>query len=129
MSQEPPLCECLRCKVPLRRGTPDSKVRVIVQSATTGFCPNCMVTRFLLGIGPIRDIIGGTPARGGIPAREGKGQEIFLDARWRAIALRPVLRGVLALTQLPEDSIDWIEVVGNWGMPWPKGREPKEGDV
>lgn len=131
MNQELPLrVECLRCKVPLRRGTPDPKARSIVQSATTGFCPNCMITRFLIGIGPIRDTIEGTPARGGIvPAREGKGPEIFLNGEWREKVLRPVMRGVLAHTQLPEDSIDWIEVVGNWRMPWPKGREPKEGDV
>lgn len=118
MNQELPLrVECLRCNVPLRRGTPDPKARAIVQSATTGFCPNCMITRFLLGIGPIREII------------KNKGPEIFLNGEWCEKVLRPVMRGVLAHTQLPEDSIDWIEVVGNWGMPWPKGREPKDGDV
>jgi len=103
---------CLRCRKPCRRGTPDLKKRAILQSATTGFCPNCMITRFLLGIEPIRDTI------------EGLGPEIFLDIVWREKVLRPVMQGVLAYTQMPEDAIDWIEVVRNWEMPWPKGRKP-----
>jgi hypothetical protein len=87
-----------------------------------------MITRFLLSIEPIRDTIDGTPERGGIvPAREGKGPEIFLNSEWREKVLRPVLRGVLAMTQLPEDSINWIEVVGNWGLPFPKKHKPVEG--
>lgn len=118
---------CLRCGAQCRRGTPDPKARAIVQSATTGFCPNCMITRFFLGIEVLRDSIQGTPERGDmVPARPGLGPEIFLDAGWRARALRPLMRDLLAHTQMPEDCINWIEVVGNWGMPWPKGREPKE---
>ncbi len=117
---------CLRCGARCRRGTPDPKARAIQQSATNGFCPNCMITKFLLGIEPIRDLIEGTPARGNlVAAREGKGPEIFLNSPWREQVLRPVLRGVLAHTQLPENAINWIEVVGNWGLPWPKGRGPK----
>ena len=50
--------------------------------------------------------------------------EIFLDSKWRESVLRPVMKTMLAHTQLPEDAIDWINVVSNWGMPFPKGREP-----
>ena len=83
-----------------------------------------MITRFLLGIEVIRILIEGKPARGNIvAARPGLGPEIFLDAEWREKALRPVMRGLLAHTQMPEDSINWLEVVANWGMPWPKGHE------
>lgn len=78
-----------------------------------------MITLFLLGIEPIRDIIEGSPWRKGL------GPEIFLDAQWREKVLRPVMKSVLSFTQLPEDKIDWIEVVGNWFMPWPKGRDPR----
>lgn len=116
---------CLRCGTPCRRGTPDPKARAIVQSATAGFCPNCMIERFLLGISVLRDTIEGTPARGGgaVPARAGLGPEIFLNVEWREKVLRPVMRGLLAHTQMPEDCINWLEVVGNWGMPWPQGAD------
>ena len=104
---------CLRCGTRCRRGAPDPQARAIVQAADQGFCPNCMITFFFLTIEPVRDTIAA------------RGPEIFLDAKWRENALRPVLRGLLAHTQLPDDSIHWIEVVGNWGLPWPKGRQPK----
>jgi hypothetical protein len=118
---------CLRCGTPCRLGTPDPKARAIVQASKAGFCPNCMITRFFLGIEVLRDTIEGTPARGNLVAtRPGLGPEIFLNAKWREKTLRPVMRGLLSHTQMPEDSINWIEVVGNWGMPWPKGHEPKE---
>ena len=120
---------CLRCGTPCRRGTPDPKARAIRHSATTGFCPNCMITKFFLSIEVLRDQIEGTPARGDlVKARPGLGPEIFLNADWREKVLRPVMRGLLAATQMPEDAINWIEVVSNWGMPWPKGRGPQIGD-
>lgn len=84
-----------------------------------------MIERFLLGISVLRDTIEGTPARGGgaVPARAGLGPEIFLNVEWREKVLRPVMRGLLAHTQMPEDCINWLEVVGNWGMPWPQGAD------
>jgi hypothetical protein len=82
-----------------------------------------MVTWFLLSIEPIHDIIEGNQRH------PGKGPEIFLDAGWRESILRPVMRGVLAHTQMPEDSINWLAVVGNWGLPWPKGKQPKPGAI
>ena len=117
---------CLRCGTPCKPGTPDHTKRAILQAAV-GFCPSCMITKFLLGIEVLRDTIEGTPARGDlVAARPGLGPEIFLNADWREKTLRPVMRGLLAHTQMPEDCINWIEVIGNWGLPWPKGHEPKE---
>ncbi len=113
---------CLRCAKPCQIGTPDPKARALVRSATAGFCPACMITRFLLEIEPVRDIIEGTPNR------PGKGPEVLFGGPCLKI-LQPVIAGVLAHTQLREDEIDWVEVVGNWGMPWPKGMGPKIGDV
>lgn len=113
---------CLRCQRPCRPGTPDPKARAI-RRATTGFCPDCAITHFLLSIEPIRDTIDGTPARGDIvPAREGQGPEILLAAH-----VRQGWAPLLAHTQVNPDEIDWIEVVSNWRMPWPKGQEPKVG--
>lgn len=124
MSQLDLITQCLRCGRPGRRGTPDPKARAIRHSDSDGFCSNCMITKFLLSIEPIKDSIEGTPARGGtVAARPGLGPEIFLDGPWRENVLRPVLRGVLAHTQMREDQINWIEVVGNWGLPWPKNRK------
>lgn len=105
---------CLRCGTPCRLGTPDPKARAIVRAAKAGFCPNCMIEHFFGSIEVLRTTISKL------------GPEIFLNAEWREKTLRPVMRGLLAHTQMPEDSINWIEVVGNWGMPWPKGHEPKE---
>lgn len=122
-----PATNCLRCNTPCQTGTPDPAKRAIVVSATKGMCANCMITQFLLSIAPIRDTIEGTPARGDIvPDREGRGPEIFLNEPWRDKTLRPILQAVLGHTQLPEDAIDWIEVVGNWGLPWPKNKAPGE---
>lgn len=116
----------MRCNAKCRIGTPDPTKRAIVAATEKGFCSNCMITHFLLGIEAIRDSIEGSPARGGVvPAREGLGPEIFLNSQWREKVLRPILKGVLAHTQMPEDSINWIEVVGNWGLPWPKGKNPE----
>lgn len=113
---------CLRCGTLCRTGTQDPKKRALRQ-AKEGFCPACMVTKFLLSVEPIRCLFEGTA---GQPAK--LGPEIFLDPHWREKVLRPVMAGVLAHTQLPEDSIDWLAVVSNWAEPWPKGREPQLGD-
>lgn len=105
---------CLRCGTPCRLGIPDPKARAIVRASKAGFCPNCMIEHFFGSVEVLKITIAKL------------GPEIFLNAEWREKTLRPVMRGLLAHTQMPEDSINWIEVVGNWGMPWPKGHEPKE---
>ena len=122
---------CLRCGRACRPGIADPKARAIVQ-AREGFCANCMITKFLLSIEAIRDLIEGTPARGstypkgfGVPAREGTGPEILFCPG--GAAARKQIAVVLQATQMRADEIDYIEVVGNWGLPWPKGREPKAG--
>lgn len=126
--------ECLRCQRKLRKGgTPDPNARAIRVSATTGFCPDCMITHFLLGIEPLRDTICGTPPRGCLHegvmrvenGRPGLGPEIFLDQKWREQTLRPVMTALLAHTQLPWEQIDWLEVVMQWSLPFPKSNDPK----
>lgn len=109
--------QCLRCGEVCRRGTPDPSKQAIHQ-AQEGFCPACMIEKFLRSVEPIRAMIDGD--RG----RKPLGPEIFLDHAWRETVLRPVLAGVLAHTQLPEDSINWLNVVAHWGQPYPPGREP-----
>lgn len=75
----------------------------------------------MLRIEPIRDIIDGTPARGElVGARAGRGPELLLDQQWRESVLKPAMVNVLSHTQLRWDAINWIEVVGNWGMALPK---------
>jgi len=106
---------CLRCGLACRPGTPDPKARAIVQ-AQKGFCPSCMIQKFLLGIEPIRDLF----ARGQITPH------MLTNDVWRETPLRPVLRGVLAHTQLPEDSIDWHRVVRQWDLPWPAAKRDGE---
>ncbi len=124
-SDLPMTVPCLRCGRVCRPGTPDPKARAIRQ-AGAGFCPNCMITKFLLSIEPIRDLIEGTPARGDlVKARPGRGPEILFGLEGVAAKKHAV---VLTHTQMRESEIDWIEVVGNWGLPWPKGREPKPGN-
>jgi hypothetical protein len=121
-----PTVNCLRCGRVCRPGTPDPKGRAIRQ-ASAGFCPNCMITKFLLSIEPIRDLIEGTPARGDlVKARPGRGPEILFGPE--GVAAKKQIAVVLTHTQMRESEIDWIEVVGNWGLPWPKGREPKPGN-
>ena len=110
---------CLRCGAACRAGTPDPKARAIVQAAK-GFCPNCMITKFLFSIEVLRIQIEGNGKRHGL------GPEIFFNAEWMNRTFRPVMAGILVHTQMREDSINWIEVVGNWGLPWPKGHEPQE---
>ena len=109
---------CLRCGSLCHSGTPDPNARAIVQAAR-GYCANCMIEKFLTDIEIIRELINGTPARGGNPARTGLGPEIFLNATWRENVLRPLMATVLSHTQMPEDAINWIEVVSNWGTPYP----------
>lgn len=78
-----------------------------------------MFQRLLVSVESIRDLINGTAT---FP---GKGPEIFLDNHWRDKVLLPVVKMVLTHTQLPDDAIDYIELVGNWGLPWPKNDEPE----
>jgi len=126
--------QCLRCGAACRTGRPDPKARAIRVAANAGFCANCIVTKFLLSIESIAEFINGAPARGSkragliIRERSGVGPEIFLDRDWRHKTFGPHVVLILAHTQLPPEQIDWIEVVGNWGLPWPKGREPKPAD-
>lgn len=110
---------CLRCGEFCRQGTPDPKARAIVHT-DKGFCPNCMITKFLLSIEVLRSQIEGTSKR------EGLGPEIFFNSEWMNTTFRPIMARILAHTQMREASINWIEVVGNWGLPWPKGHEPHE---
>lgn len=110
---------CLRCGALCRTGTPDPTKKAIHVASKEGFCADCMVERFLLSIEPIRAMFEGTPKR---PAMHGP--EIFLDQQWRETTLRPVMKLVLAHTQMPEDAINWLNVVSNWGMAWPAKREP-----
>lgn len=109
---------CLRCGRACRPGIADPKARAIVK-AREGFCPNCMITKFLLSIEPIRDLIEGTGKRDGL------GPEILFCPGGAAV--RKQIGVVLEATQMRASEIDYIEVVGNWGLPWPKGREPKVG--
>lgn len=102
--------------MPCQTGTPDPKARAIRRAQESGFCPNCVITQFLLSIEPIRDTIDGTPRH------PGKGPEILL-----AKHIRDSWASLLSHTQLRPDQINWVEVVGNWGLPWPKGHEPKVG--
>ncbi len=116
---------CLRCNCLCQTGTKDAAKRAIHQAEGKGLCANCMITKFLRSIEPISTLIDGCPPRGEQPERKGLGPEIFLNAAWHEQILRPVLKRVLAHTQLPEDAINWIEVCGNWGLPWPKNQAPK----
>lgn len=116
---------CLRCQRVCRPGVPDPKARAIRQ-AKVGFCPNCVITNFLLCIEPINELINGTPARGPLLAREGLGPEILFTPEGSHV--RKQVARVLEFSQMRETQIDWIEVVGNWGLPWPKGLEPKPGN-
>lgn len=117
-----PTTNCLRCGEVCRSGPLDTKKRAIRQ-AKEGFCPACMITKFLLSIEPIRDLFEGTART---PAK--LGPEIFLNDVWREKVLSPLMAGLLAHTQLPADSIDWLKVSSNWCDPWPKGREPQFGN-
>lgn len=110
---------CLRCHTPCQTGTPDTTKRAIRVAEKAGLCANCMITQFLLSVEPIRAIIEGTPRH------PGKGPEIFLDAEWSKNVLGPVMKSLLAHTQMPEDAIDWIEVVSNWGLPFPAKHAPQ----
>lgn len=115
---------CLRCNLPCQTGTPDPKARAIRKSDTTGLCADCMITKFMLSIDPIRNIIEGTPARGDVvAARPGKGPQILL-----AEHIQKGFIAILGHTQLREDEIKWARVIDNWNLPWPRGLEPKPGN-
>lgn len=135
MSELPLTVKCLRCDTLCRPGTPDPKARAI-RHASEGFCPNCMITKFLLSIEPVRDLIEGTESKVGPanlekgtiqyrPARAGLGPEILFGPEGSAV--RKQIAVILTHTQMRADEIDYIEVVGNWYLPWPEGREPKLG--
>ncbi len=73
-----------------------------------------MITHFLLSIEPIANTI------------EKRGPEILFGGDFIKV-VRPLIANILAHTQMTEAEIDWIEVVGNWGLPWPKGKSPSFG--
>ena len=109
--------ECLRCKTPCQRGKPDPKARAIRRSATVGLCASCMFTNFLQSIEGLERTI----SEKGPEVLFGGGNDEFHTS------LRQIVGRILYVTQMEEPEIDWIEVVSNWGMPWPKGHEPKPG--
>lgn len=107
---------CLRCGRPCKHGTPDPTKRAILKTQHEGLCPNCVVTDFLLGIEPIRQIIMGSRARGGIvPEMPGKGPEIL-----RYPHIQEQIGRILSSTQLSLTEINWETVIANWDLPWPK---------
>jgi hypothetical protein len=76
-----------------------------------------------LSIEPIREIIEGHPACGGMGAVLARGPEILLASHTRDGWVP-----LLAHTQLRSDEIDWIKVVSNWGLPWPAGKDPRPSE-
>lgn len=105
---------CLRCGQTCRTGAPDPQARAIRQ-ASEGLCPNCMITKFLLSIEPIKVLIEGIPARPGFHAAiPPRGPEILLGQA--GAPARQQIAAILQHTQMRETEIDWIEVVGNWSL-------------
>ena len=102
--------KCLRCGTACKTGTPKAESRPFRQAADRGLCPNCIVTQFLLSVEPVRDKI----------AKDGPEILFASDGFHKAFAAQfaAVLRA--GNCQMTPDEIDWIEVVGNWGLPFPK---------
>ena len=107
---------CIRCGRPCKTDTPDPAKRQIRRTDHAAYCPNCVVTQFLLSVEPIRQTIEGSPARGGIvPAVPGKGSSVLLLPH-----IQEKIGRVLEHTQLSLAEIDWPTVVAQWDLPWPK---------
>lgn len=111
--------KCLRCGEMCQQGTPD-KSKAGIWEAKKGFCASCMIEKFLRSVEPIRMMFEGTAQRAPM-----HGPEIFLNEAWRNQVLAPVLTMVLLHTQMPAASINWINVVSNWGMPFPDPKRRK----
>lgn len=101
---------CLRCGTPCRVGTPKAESKPFRQAAERGLCPNCMVTSFLLSVEPVREKI----------TKEGPEILFASDGFHHAFVKQFAAVLYAGNCQMNPDEIDWIEVVGNWGLPFPK---------
>jgi hypothetical protein len=111
-----PDTNCLRCGKPCRTGTPAPESQAIME-ASKGYCTDCMVTRFLLGIESVRNMVEGTPASGRdlVAARRGLGPQAF-----RLPHIQQAMNTILNWTQLSGTRVDWEQVIEKWNLPWPK---------
>jgi hypothetical protein len=98
----------MRCHVLCRTGTPDEKARVFRVSATPdGYCVNCAATEFLKTTPPICELLA---------ADRSKVEGLRLPhVQEQFGAMVAAGNG-----QVDPKHIDWLEVIANWELPFPK---------
>ena len=101
--------KCLRCGIRCRvAGGSDPKARLLQLSETaTGFCINCGVADFMRSTPVLADII----ERNGVQGL----RHWTVQAQFAAVMKA-------GGAQVVPDQIDWLEVIANWELPWPKPR-------
>ena len=102
---------CMRCHVRCRTGQGDPRARLLrIAEGPIGYCLNCAVTEWFLSVEPLCDII----KRDGI-----EGLKLPHVQQQFAAVMRA------GFAQATPDQIDWLEVVANWDLPFPKKKSRK----
>ncbi|MCE5277168.1 MAG: hypothetical protein ABFD92_16695 [Planctomycetaceae bacterium] len=113
------IVHCDRCHVPCRTGTPDPKARLLMLSeGPHGLCVNCAVTDFFknekYGVS-LEQVMRGSDLDGPTdPAACPKALALPHVQKQFSEVLR------VGCAQVSPDDIDWLEIIANWHLPFPK---------
>ena len=107
------LCFCARCNAPCRWGpspNPDARLAAFA-TKSGGYCANCISTWFFKS--NVLD-----QARAALTERGHTMQEVL-----RLPHVQEMFSNILgtAKADLKPEDVDWLEVIANWDLPFPKG--------
>jgi len=99
---------CLRCGVRCRRQPGNPEARLLKHTTDNGYCVNCATTRWFQGLAIVND--------------RGRGEKPFDPECFRLPHVQSQFSAIMAAgnADAKPAEIDWLEVIANWHLPFPK---------
>ncbi len=110
------IVQCCRCGVPCRKMPGNPEARLLTHTTDDfGFCGNCAATEFLKGLAVIGD-------------RSRFEKKPFDPECFRLPHVQVQFAQILTTgnADTKPEEIDWLEVIANWHLPFPKLRRRKK---
>lgn len=117
--------KCARCAIPCRKQPGNPEARLLKHTTSDfGYCANCAATEFFQGLDVVK-------YAGGYDSATGRAKKLFEPACFRLERVQQLFASILAAGQADAnpDEIDWMEIVANWHLPFPKLRQRRKKKV
>jgi hypothetical protein len=99
---------CLRCGVRCKRRPGNPEARLLKHTTSDGYCVNCAATEFLQGLAVVND-----RSPKDKPFDPGCFRLPHVQAQFAVVL-------VAGNSDARPDEIDWLEIMANWDLPFPK---------